>query len=545
MKWENASKDDFWDLSKLVPKQSGGMTRFASDVNVSEITDQNMRQNEKETEEEKQTHLTRATARRMEEVRTYVPAHNRLIRSVTVRRYVGGYDFYDNFRRAALLYFDVVGEQAPFVAFYSYMPQYAQMSREQKNYYFFWRSRLREGKFLRTDYSYLYLYVYEILNLPDKIEPKEGILLLAALWRTYRDCLPAIDRYFSVWFADYCLVHELECPVQAIADFIHDVNDVGVLREFYLREPTDDRSVEAMLSCLSDYDWHTGRYAMAQNDGGGFYRTHMVGAMGTLLRFLWESEQITCAQTEKEHLVRDAFPCSLCTYSVKSRLEVEYYPIGRCAPLRRAVTAAVRYTENRLRAALGVRSRLGVKDLPTEYQVPIDMYWRDVFASAQKERARQNQPAYEKLYDAPQEPLSFSDAGEIERASWQITRRLIADEEDGSFPKEDIFTTDTADSSAVFTGTQTPQATAQAQADTFGLSSREISFLGALLSSDDATARAVLRETGEFADTMAERINSAFADGFGDVILEAAGDMYRIMDDYTEEVKEWMKKISR
>ena len=42
-------------------------------------------------------------------------------------------------------------------------------------------------------------------------------------------------------------------------------------------------------------------------------------------------------------------------------------------------------------------------------------------------------------------------------------------------------------------------------------------------------------------DTAAERINEHFADLIGDVVLEFDGEYYKIIDDYKEDIKEWIR----
>ena len=64
----------------------------------------------------------------------------------------------------------------------------------------------------------------------------------------------------------------------------------------------------------------------------------------------------------------------------------------------------------------------------------------------------------------------------------------------------------------------------------FGLSSEDVERIGTALAegfSDDAAA---------------ERINEAFADGFGDIILELQGELYVVIDDYKEEIEEWLRQ---
>jgi len=46
-------------------------------------------------------------------------------------------------------------------------------------------------------------------------------------------------------------------------------------------------------------------------------------------------------------------------------------------------------------------------------------------------------------------------------------------------------------------------------------------------------------------DSIADQINEAFADGFGDVILELGEECYKVIDDYKEEIETWLLKIQK
>ena len=275
----NDEKDDFWDLDKLVPKKrSASLSPFTTkptvkdyyvDVNVSMNVNVNVSVNPGEPRDDKalQTIDGRAEERKLTvtaqraaeygEERVYYP-ENTLIKSITVKRYKDKYDFYDNFRKAAILYYDCPGEKCDFAQFYSYMPQYSQLNKAQKSYYLYWRSEMRQGRFIKTDYSYLYLYVYEIINPPDVVEPERGVKLLCRLWKEYRKALPRIDMYFSIWVRDYCLVHELPCPISELHDIIFDVIRISDFKEYYFTSigTTSRDGVWSLIAYLSDYDWH-------------------------------------------------------------------------------------------------------------------------------------------------------------------------------------------------------------------------------------------------------------------------------------------------
>ena len=71
----------------------------------------------------------------------------------------------------------------------------------------------------------------------------------------------------------------------------------------------------------------------------------------------------------------------------------------------------------------------------------------------------------------------------------------------------------------------------------YGLSESEISYIAALLESSERVSR------GIDDDALVERINEAFSDGFGDVIIEDTGDGFAIIEDYKEEIEEWLKNL--
>ena len=510
-------RDDFWDIDKLVPKKKPTMRPFVTKPVLSDYTVHGDTQGGDPSE--RRLTVERGPEAISIEEHSYEPTTRGLIKRVTIRKFSDRYDFYGNFRKAALVYYDYKTEKCDFAPYYSYMPQYSQLTSAQKNYYFYWRDMVRRGKFIRSDYSYVYLYAYEILNLPDKISPEEGIDLLCRLWREYRAALPRIDSYFTVWVQDYCMVYGLSCPMDAVRDFIFDVIEASDFKEFYLSDVNalGVDGTETLVAYLSYYDWRRGRFAGGEN--AARYREHMQGAMRSVVRELYFAGRITegAAATIK----RDAFAHSLCTHAVKCKLEIEYTRLSGDEQLRLLVTAAVRYTENKLRALFGIKSRLAIKDLPDEYRRLIDRYFDGIFATEAAKRARAEMPEYEKLYDAPREKLSFSGADEIERASWSTTARLVTEEELAEEQTE----------------APTPEICEPMadERDTYGLSSEELSALSALFRGECAITD----------DALAERINEAFSDGFGDVILECADEGYSIIEDYREEIGEWLRSLTK
>ena len=546
----NKDRDDFWDIQKLVPRKRPEARPFVTERKsvLHTVEGESQRDDNSRMLTWSDIPVREASA----EVKSYEPEERGLIKRVTVIPSLDRFDFYGGFRKSALLYHGYSTPVCDFVPFYSYMPQYSQLTLPQKNYYFYWRSELLRGRYLKSDYSYIYLFVYEILNLPDKIPPKAGLELLVSLWREYRGALPRLDASLSAWVQDYCLVHRLAAPTERVRDFLSEAIAAAPLKEFYLSgaSPADPRGTDALLAYLSDYDWRRGRYA-----GGEYaetYRRHMLGSMGELLDFMLRRGYIgTSGKTET--LSRSAFPSSLCTHAVKCRLEIEYTSLSADAELRREITAAVRYAENKLRALIGIKSRLAVKGLSPRFSELLDGYFDSLIRKERARRERESLPEYEKLYDAPREALSFSGADEIERLSWQTTLRLVEDTDlapeplpkesaagtDLAIPDTDLKppTTDTAligeNGEKSHPCVKNEAAIEGENAARYGLSDADVSLIREALFG------------GAISDFAAmERINEAFSDGFGDVILEPDGDAYIIIEDYKEELSEWISKIT-
>lgn len=534
MSYSDKEKDDFWDIDKLLPKKRTAIPAFSenSKVFVHSISGE-----EGESTSERRLTVKPEIKRVEPEEITYQREDNSLIRSVTIRKNVDKYDFYGNFRKAALIYHDYRTPKCEFEPYYSYMPQYSQLSPRQKGYYFYWREEVRRGRYIKSDYSYLYLYVYEILNLPDKIPPEEGIIILARLWREYRAALPRIDSYFSVWVQDYCLLYNLPLPREELGGFVYDIISAASFKEFYLSEIGDmsREAADAMLAYLSDYDPRRARFAIGEN--ARIYRQHLTEVMGLLLKEIYRSGVINDSSS-KSTLTRDAFPHSLLTHAVKSRLTVEYISLSENYELRHRVTSALRYTDNKLRALFGVKSRLAVKDITYEHKQLIDLYFDSMIAEQRERKRRESLPEYEKLYDAPSVPLSFAGADEIERASWETTYRLVAEEtEPMDKCKTDDKSAEIIKNDYEFTTDYIPVTDSTAEAaplppDNYGLSTNDIMLIRLALDGN----------TTGIDDSAMERINEAFADGFGDVILESDGIGYTVIEDYKEEIREWLNQ---
>lgn len=242
------------------------------------------------------------------------------------------------------------------------MPQYTQLTEKRLQWYLYWRSQVRAGCYPDCDYTYLLLYLYEIINLGQEIPSAEGLTALCALWNGYRARYPRLDRFLGEWICDYCLIHHLSPPANALDGDMGTLITTSTLKEFWLSRPGNKENayVDALIRYASNYDYHKSKFAVGENLE--LYDKHIRGAMGRVVESVADNPHHLLAGggLQDSLLSRDAFGGALCAHENKYRIEVEYCCFTRSHELRFLVTDIIKHTENRLRAYLGIKSRLGL-----------------------------------------------------------------------------------------------------------------------------------------------------------------------------------------
>lgn len=473
-----------------------------------------------------------------------------LLRRVRVMRWPTNYSFYEQFRSDARRCHAIEGKVSPRVEFFSYTPQYRQMSQSQLDFYFYWRSLVRRGQYEPADFSYILLYVYEIINLHDMIEPETGLAALSELWLHYRDPHKALDKYLSEWVADFCLINQLPPPLDRLSPIMHVILETASFRELFMSK--DALDPETLISLSSNYIWQKSKYASAENgDNFTLYKTHIPASLGYVIKES-SDERFSVSGMTTCRVSRDAFCGSLCAHNIKRRIDIEYLSYSRSYELRLLVTDIVKYSENKLRAHLGIKSRLRVDSLDENIRSAIDDYYRTAFPndkhrSTKAESLAAEERYYDAMYGALSVGIDADEARSIEAASWSVTDRLTAsvpeaEAEDAADIAEPEITRDyeikTDELPAVDAPTSTPSLTL-APSVTAPLSAVAVSFLRALRLGDKRAAEAIARDASRYVDDVAAEINDAAVDIIGDVILEDDRDGgYAVIPDYETETDE-------
>ena len=199
-------------------------------------------------------------------------------------------------------------EQAKFMAdfeddftyqgeFTGYYPTYQAMSDQQLRGYFSWRTRVRRGIIEKTRLSFVFVYIYELLNQIGVSDALQGYYALKNFWSVYRAIDAKIDNYVRLWLHDYVVYHNLDKDLlQEFSDLNldnaalvllnyqrHDADEIfaalnsfsayGLQNSRFFKEYPEDvkKFVCKIFSRLADYYWRKHKKSVCEKLVGGIY----------------------------------------------------------------------------------------------------------------------------------------------------------------------------------------------------------------------------------------------------------------------------------
>ncbi|MBQ2545718.1 MAG: TerB N-terminal domain-containing protein [Clostridia bacterium] len=502
-------------------------------------------------------------------VKTYRPEGS-LIREITVRTWEADTEFYNRFLSDALKSHNTkftgdLGERHVPVPYFSYVPQYAHMSLAQVKYYEYVRESVRHGMFPTCDFPYVLLLIYEILNLPDAIPPEEGAAELAAVWTGYRASYPRLDGVLCEWLPDYCMIHGIPLP-DSLAPILPEIVPKAQFKEFYLNRAAGGMLTRTVIETSSDYDYRTSRYYAGNRDA---YERHIPAAVGASLGAEALEKRGIFTLDRVYRMTRDSFCGAIVASSVKRRLDIEFVSFTRRADTRPLVTALVKHSENRLRAVLGIKAKLGENGLGEEDCRTIDAYFAPLFPTKEAVRQRKEDaympPDYLKNYEAEDTGFDPAAAAAIEAQSWANAARLTGGDY-GTSPAAAAGPADDFGETPAIEGEMTSEDACAADPEPVvpavpeeapeAAAAPEAPDSAADASSGDDDAllkdglraamtgsfRSFCREHALYEGDLADKINARFLALVGDVALEASPDGgFEFIEEYREDAEEWLR----
>lgn len=480
-------------------------------------------------------------------VASYSPA-NPLISDVVIYMWRTKYTFYDRFAADAERYYRVKPDKDyPPVPFYSYNPQFSQMDIRQRGWYFCWREKVRGGEYPPADYAYILLLIAETINEPDLISPTDGLSLLVRIWKNYRQSYAKLDQILCEAITDWCLINRLDPPFKEMGDdLVTAAVKISRFPEFWQKweygAGEKDAVVDSLIRRCSKYDYHRSKfYSEGTPEIKAAYDRHIKNSV-------MAAYEAGCFGNIKKSLVpysRSSYTELFCAWKNHRRISIRYLRFDCSARESEDISDLIKYSENRLREALGIKSRLSAR-IPENLSEPIDSYFSGItgeFEPVAVKKKNEDIPSeYEAYYEPLHTGLSFERAGDIERESWRITDALVSQNESGEEEESYSEKTPSAKPSEIeFIQPDLPEV----KTDDGGIGRDETddsvkTAVRALLDKDMELFSDTARQKNMLPEALLDLVNERLYDLLGDTAAEVSEGGFAIIDDYKDDVTGWL-----
>ena len=394
-------------------------------------------------------------------------------------------------------------------------PTYREMSNLQLRGYFSWRTAVRKGKIEKTCISFVYVYLYELLNLVGVTDPEDAFLKLKNFAEIYSEYDKRVQSTVSKWLIDFAAYYNLDPRLLRGSEFLK--NDGALLRLMDYEKNTPAEALSA-VECFSSY----------KISGAAFYKKYpertaaaVYNVFGMLCKYYDVPqngniyEKLFGKSLHEPHFIFDQAvfyekePHPDCVYEINgiyryicrdNRWSIErFYPqkdkAGKVGSILKGIDSA-------LRLKSGFKPLIKSPELSRDTERIINETVDLVFTEERKAAA-------------PKIEIDVSKLQSI-RDTADITRDKLIVEEEEELPEEITFEKEPPK-------TETP-------AD-----EPYLKVLKSLLSGEDPEKAA--RSSGIMLTVAIDEINERLFDDFGDTVIIFNGDTPEIIEDYKEDLK--------
>lgn len=434
------------------------------------------------------------------------------------------------FRTQGLFMADYTDDQPCCEDFTAYYPTYRDLSVEQLRGYFTWRTAFRKGSAPEAPQPFIILYMFELINQIGVNSPADGAELFRRLLEAYAGPGTDISRFGHRWLNDYAVYYGL--PPELLADTPESSFDSAVLTLINW-DSADSESLYKAISRLSAYPIESSAFYAQEPELfrkavcrvfvrlSEHFETHRKNSLcdklfGKLVEMKYRMfESAVFFDTEPLRNCEYTF-CDIHSYSCRKG-------IWYCTKLRgnrgrnKPLGELVRTVDSLLRELTGRYHKISVGETS-----------KSTITLAQKELTALL--AEEKLKEVIRIDIDLSALEDIRSAAARTCEKLIVDEE-----------------AEVMNIPETPAAPTETAADTPNddtpLNEAESAFLSALIAGGDWKACA--KAHSALPAILADSINEKLFDEFGDTVIDFSGDTPLLIEDYADELSNYLRKCDR
>lgn len=455
---------------------------------------------------------------------------------------------------------------ARFVPFQAYWATYADMAPGQLKFYFKWRNAARQGEVLRTDLSYIFVHVYELLHVIGAQSGFDAGQQLERLWLRYREAFPKLDSYLVRWIAD---LYVTEQWAGAALDLIRRAVTMGascgedelllVTDQFWAAGNYDEMPMAGLATLAGDPRLGDNKFYREHNDGPsgtGWVDRAYREALAVADRVFQQTagrtlRDATIAQSGLRPLSREAFQSAVYDWRRKQVTLGAVPALTHTSPAVQAYRTAVRYAENLLRRERNFAAKLRGVEASPELARALDAHFAAYIRST-KPRARVT--------------IDLAKAKQLARESADVRARLLEGLEDQAGSdgtrheaKGEVAPAPSNASAHVPAAATPPAPEAGSDHLAAGLLT-DLPAIQSALSALSSPARALLEalvacgweaaedapalksvKAGALLGPLVDEINARTIDTVGDVLLVSEGGALVVQEDFRDEVY-WVLK---
>ena len=310
----------------------------------------------------------------------------------------------DMFLQDARKYVNHQGTKRTYVEFSPYWyhnVSYRNLTPPQQDWYFYWRSHLRNGEFLPNDLSYIFLYAYEVLNMIGFDTAENAYKQLVSIWQNYRQMdipidryewfiwspktyltvkVHPVDRYLVDWIADFIFMHQL--PIDLLDWYSIAASEGAVLSNLHLMVEAWLRTNKSMIQMPNEILFALAHYDPTSNKFFQDYKqiynlssvyTIALLAVHSYLEKIGKGSKHLFARINRKHMLkRSPFERAPHKYSSQRIPILELPAQVKQKTLSTNLTGIIKYTDNLFRQRAGFRAKLRGFEIPEVWQTAID-----------------------------------------------------------------------------------------------------------------------------------------------------------------------------
>lgn len=294
-----------------------------------------------------------------------------------------------SFIEQAREYVDKTHEKTEHIPFMCYWPSYEYMSQSQLNWYFYMRSCIRNSEYIETDLSYLFVYIYELINQVGVNSPEDGLERLINVWTNYRNRYNKLDKYLTDWVGDY--ISYYKCDASFAFELLKKeglflLMPTDMLADYYFKNNLE-LPVE-LIARFSDYKLYESDFIKGEN--GSLFLDNLTSLINDIRCRMNKDKEGSFEKRELLHkkaqqLKKVPFQRAVFHNPENNRIDT-YLPYEECKPFRAFITAVIKEFENQLRKLTNYKGRLRPDRLPDEIKDLCKKYAKNAFERSQKEQ---------------------------------------------------------------------------------------------------------------------------------------------------------------